>query len=71
MKGFARALVEALGAMESRRPDAANRPRPVLDIQPGATREEIRATYKRLAKQCYPDPVAGLGESYVTWPNGE
>jgi DnaJ like chaperone protein len=37
-------------------------PYTVLEIEPGASREEIRAAYRRLAAQYHPDKVQHLGE---------
>ncbi len=37
-------------------------PYTVLEIDPGASREEIKATYRRLAAQYHPDKVQHLGK---------
>jgi uncharacterized membrane protein YkvA (DUF1232 family) len=39
-------------------------PYSVLGIQPGATKEEIRKAYARLAVQYHPDKVQHLGEEF-------
>jgi len=39
-------------------------PYTVLGIQPGATKEEIRKAYTRLAAQYHPDKVQHLGEEF-------
>ena len=40
----------------------AKDPHTVLGVEPGATPEEIRQAYRRLAAQYHPDKVAHLGE---------
>ena len=37
-------------------------PHEILEVQPGASKEEIRAAYRRLANQYHPDKVAHLGK---------
>ena len=37
----------------------------VLDIEPGASIDEIRAAYKRKMSQYHPDKVASLGEEFM------
>ncbi len=39
-------------------------PYKVLGLQPGASREEIRTAYKKLAAQYHPDKVQHLGEEF-------
>jgi len=36
----------------------------VLEIAPGATKEEIKSAYRRLAAQYHPDKVQHLGEEF-------
>jgi len=64
LRGPVRTLIEALTALEMGEPEAQASPHQVLGVQPGATREEIQAAYKRLAKQYHPDRVASLGEEF-------
>jgi uncharacterized membrane protein YkvA (DUF1232 family) len=44
--------------------DAESNPYDTLGIQPGASKEEIRAAYKKLAAQYHPDKVQHLGEEF-------
>ena len=44
---------------QSRKADA--NPYAVLEIEPGASKEEIKAAYRRLAAQYHPDKVQHLG----------
>ncbi|UCG81711.1 MAG: DnaJ domain-containing protein [Desulfobacterales bacterium] len=39
-------------------------PYKILDVQPGASKEEIKAAYKRLAAQYHPDKVQHLGKEF-------
>lgn len=55
------------GNRRSSASDAAEPYRPadpytVLEIEPGASREEIKKAYRRLASQYHPDKVQHLGE---------
>jgi DnaJ-domain-containing protein 1 len=53
---------------QSRAADADGRSRrdhyTVLEIAPGATKEEIKSAYRRLAAQYHPDKVQHLGEEF-------
>jgi uncharacterized membrane protein YkvA (DUF1232 family) len=44
--------------------DAESDPYGVLGVQPGASKEEIRAAYKKLAAQYHPDKVQHLGKEF-------
>jgi DnaJ-domain-containing protein 1 len=44
--------------------EAESDPYSILGIQPGASKEEIRAAYKKLASQYHPDKVQHLGEEF-------
>ena len=44
--------------------EAESDPYQVLGIQPGASKEEIRAAYKKLASQYHPDKVPHLGKEF-------
>jgi len=39
-------------------------PHTVLGVQPGASREEVRAAYRRLVAQYHPDKVTHLGREF-------
>jgi DnaJ like chaperone protein len=43
---------------------SAKDPYSVLGLSPGASREEIKAAYRRLAAKYHPDKVAHLGEEF-------
>ena len=43
---------------------APKSPYTVLEVSPGASREEIHAAYRRLANQYHPDKVAHLGPEF-------
>ena len=60
----------------SRRESAASReaekdPYAILGIQAGATKEEIRTAYKKLAAQYHPDKVHHLGEDFQQFAHGK
>lgn len=40
----------------------ARSPHEILEVEPGASEEEIRSAYRRLANQYHPDKVAHLGK---------
>lgn len=40
----------------------------VLEIEPTATDDEVRAAYRRMAIKHHPDKVANLGEDYARPP---
>jgi uncharacterized membrane protein YkvA (DUF1232 family) len=44
--------------------EAESDPYQVLGVQPGASKEEIKAAYKKLAAQYHPDKVQHLGEEF-------
>jgi len=44
--------------------EAEEDPYMILGLQPGATQEEIRAAYKKLAARYHPDKVQHLGEDF-------
>jgi len=46
------------------RREAEEDPYEILGLQPGATKEEIRAAYKKMASQYHPDKVQHLGEDF-------
>lgn len=46
------------------RREAEEDPYKILGLQPGATKEEIRAAYKKMASQYHPDKVQHLGEDF-------
>ena len=64
LRGPARTLIEALNALEQEELEPDSSPHQILGVQPGATKDEIQAAYKRLAKQYHPDRVASLGEEF-------
>lgn len=37
----------------------------VLGLEPGASEEEVRSAYRRLASECHPDRFASLGPEFV------
>ncbi|MBW2171599.1 MAG: DnaJ domain-containing protein [Deltaproteobacteria bacterium] len=43
---------------------AESDPYHILGVQPGASKEEIRAAYKKLAAQYHPDKVQHLGKEF-------
>ena len=45
-------------------PDQEEDPYKILGIQPGASKEEIRAAHKKLAVQYHPDKVQHLGKEF-------
>ena len=57
---------QTAGDRQSRTTDSDDRnsrdPYRVLEIEPGASREEIKAAYRRLAVQYHPDKVQHLGK---------
>lgn len=53
------------GATDSDRRDPQD-PYTILDIAPGASREEIKAAYHRLAAKYHPDKVHHLGKEFQT-----
>ncbi len=65
LRGNARTLMEALstlGAAEEASQGAS--PHEVLGVSPTASRDEIQAAYKSLARQYHPDRVTSLGEEF-------
>lgn len=49
---------------EGREESPQEDPYTVLGVQPGASKEEIKSAYKRLASQYHPDKVQHLGEEF-------
>ena len=44
--------------------DAESDPYHILGVQPGASKEEIKAAYKKLVSQYHPDKVQHLGKEF-------
>ncbi len=65
---FDRPRGQATGGEQSRATDsekrAAKDPYTILGLAPGASREEIKAAYRRLAGKYHPDKVQHLGEEF-------
>jgi DnaJ like chaperone protein len=60
--GLTEAEHEGLAA-EFREP--AGREYRVLGLEPGASGEEVRSAYRRLASECHPDRFSSLGQEFV------
>jgi len=45
--------------------EPAGREYRVLGLEPGASEEEVRSAYRRLASECHPDRFSSLGQEFV------
>lgn len=52
------------GSSQKEAPSSQRTPLEVLGLDRNATKEEIKAAYKRLANQYHPDKVSHLGEEF-------
>lgn len=64
LRGSARTLMEALETLGAADVTQEQTPQQVLGVAPHASREEIQAAFKQLARQYHPDRVASLGEEF-------
>jgi DnaJ domain/Protein of unknown function (DUF1232) len=65
--GSSRTASQGQGDSRRDRPDSGASPKPphaVLGVSPGASPDEIRQAYRRLANQYHPDKVSHLGEEF-------